>query len=266
MCNKKNIYCIGTRAQVMHGNAKITGGGLKKKDLKYNKRGKIVSKKASAIAKKEKRLQKAGYKTKKGEFTLFSKQIGGKYQLFEEYFYLQIEYLLEDRTEKLLQCLAILRQDGENKAKAILMNRDTKTNLKASSFLYDRYDSSKSVIAILNDMNPEKKQEQIIQYVKKRLTDFITFISNSFKLTPNNKSLDNITNLKQKITRLYNYINTKLSRHFMDRNNKALHPLAIHWFGRSVAPNHLEENRWVNKKKAFSQTHYYNDKHGWILK
>ena len=35
---------IGTRAQVMHGNAKMTGGGLKKEDLKYNKHGKIVSK------------------------------------------------------------------------------------------------------------------------------------------------------------------------------------------------------------------------------
>jgi hypothetical protein len=37
----------------MHGNAKQTGGGLKKKDLKYNKHGKIVSKKASAIATKK---------------------------------------------------------------------------------------------------------------------------------------------------------------------------------------------------------------------
>ena len=53
---------IGSRAQVMHGNAKMTGGGLRKKDLKYNKQGKIVSKKMSQRAKKEKRLQKAGYK------------------------------------------------------------------------------------------------------------------------------------------------------------------------------------------------------------
>ena len=59
---------IGSRAQVMHGNAKMTGGGLRKKDLKYNKHGKIVSKKMSQRAKKEKRLQKAGYITKKGQF------------------------------------------------------------------------------------------------------------------------------------------------------------------------------------------------------
>ena len=59
---------IGSRAQVMHGTAKQTGGGLRKKDLKYNKQGKIVSKKMSTRAKKEKRLQKAGWVTRKGKF------------------------------------------------------------------------------------------------------------------------------------------------------------------------------------------------------
>ena len=70
---------IGSRAQVMHGNAKMTGGGLKKKDLKYNKHGKIVSKKMSSMAKKEKRLQRAGYTTRKGQFKLFQRQYGGEY-------------------------------------------------------------------------------------------------------------------------------------------------------------------------------------------
>ena len=65
----------GSRAQVMHGNAEFTGGGLKKKDLKYNKHGKIVSKKLSAIAKKEKRLEKAGWTTIEGQFGAM--QIGG---------------------------------------------------------------------------------------------------------------------------------------------------------------------------------------------
>ena len=66
---------VGSRALVMHGKAKQTTGGLTKKDLKYNKHGGIVSKKKSAIAKKEKRLEKAGYKTKKGVFG--SKKVGG---------------------------------------------------------------------------------------------------------------------------------------------------------------------------------------------
>ena len=67
---------IGSRAQVMHGNAKMTGGGLMKKDLTYNKAGKIVSKKMSKMAKKEMRLQKAGYITTKGIFGV-KKMSGG---------------------------------------------------------------------------------------------------------------------------------------------------------------------------------------------
>jgi hypothetical protein len=59
---------IGSRAQVMHGTADHTSGGLTKTDLKYNKAGRIVSRKKSMKAKKEKRLEKAGYKTRKGKF------------------------------------------------------------------------------------------------------------------------------------------------------------------------------------------------------
>ena len=79
---------VGTRAQVMHGNAKQTAGGLKKKDLKYNKQGKIVSKKMSQRAKKEKRLQKAGYTTKKGQFGAFKMRGGGK---------IRVEKLVQDK-------------------------------------------------------------------------------------------------------------------------------------------------------------------------
>ena len=43
---------IGSRAQVMHGTAKKTSGGLGKDDLAYNKSGSIVSKKKSQEAKK----------------------------------------------------------------------------------------------------------------------------------------------------------------------------------------------------------------------
>lgn len=69
---------IGSRAEVFHGTAKKTSGGLMKKDLKKNKAGKIVSKKMSDRAKKEKRLEKAGYKTKKGVFKLFKRKKGKK--------------------------------------------------------------------------------------------------------------------------------------------------------------------------------------------
>ena len=61
---------IGSRAQVMHGTAHHTTGGLTRKDLKMNKWGRIVSKAKSAKAKKENRLVKLGYKTRKGKFGL----------------------------------------------------------------------------------------------------------------------------------------------------------------------------------------------------
>lgn len=66
---------VGSRAEVMHGSAHHTSGGLTRKDLKYNKHGRIVSRKASERGKKAlKHLVKAGYKAKKGSFKLFTKK------------------------------------------------------------------------------------------------------------------------------------------------------------------------------------------------
>jgi hypothetical protein len=65
---KVHEMLIGTRAQVWHGTAHKTSGGLKKTDLLQNKNGRIVSKAKHNTAKKEKRLVKAGYGTKKGKF------------------------------------------------------------------------------------------------------------------------------------------------------------------------------------------------------
>jgi hypothetical protein len=63
-----HIKAVGSRAQVMHGTAAHTSGGLTKRDLKMNKWGRIVSRKKSTLAKKTRRLEKAGYKAKKGSF------------------------------------------------------------------------------------------------------------------------------------------------------------------------------------------------------
>ena len=59
---------IGTRAQVWHGTVYKTTGGLTKSDLLQNKAGRIVSRAKHATAKREKRLVKAGYGTRKGKF------------------------------------------------------------------------------------------------------------------------------------------------------------------------------------------------------
>jgi hypothetical protein len=64
---KYEILC-GSRAQVVHGTAYKTSGGLIKDKLLQNKNGRIVSRKKHYTAKKEKRLIKAGFGTKKGQF------------------------------------------------------------------------------------------------------------------------------------------------------------------------------------------------------
>jgi len=48
---------VGSRAQVYHGNATETTGGLKKKDLKKDKSGEIVSKAKSKGEKKNPWIQ-----------------------------------------------------------------------------------------------------------------------------------------------------------------------------------------------------------------
>ena len=81
---KEYAHLVGTRAQVGHGTAyktsygavKPRGDALTRKDLKQNKHGRWVSKAKSASAKKDKRLEKAGYFTKKGKFGSFKKPIG----------------------------------------------------------------------------------------------------------------------------------------------------------------------------------------------
>jgi hypothetical protein len=70
----KKMPAVGTKAQVYHGTAKHTSGGLTKKDLMKTKKGRIVSRKKHAAGKKAlKRLVKAGFKAKKGSFKLFKR-------------------------------------------------------------------------------------------------------------------------------------------------------------------------------------------------
>ncbi len=65
---KAHEILSGSRAQVWHGTAVKTSGGLTKNDLIQNKSGRIVSKSKHVSAKREKRLVKAGYVTRKGKF------------------------------------------------------------------------------------------------------------------------------------------------------------------------------------------------------
>jgi hypothetical protein len=59
---------FGSRQQVWNGTAYKTSGGLTKDKLVMNKWNRIVSKTKQITAKKEKRLEKAGYFAEKGKF------------------------------------------------------------------------------------------------------------------------------------------------------------------------------------------------------
>jgi hypothetical protein len=90
----KYEFLIGSRASVYHGTAYKTSGGLTKDELMQNKNGRIVSKKKHNTAKKENRLVKSGYGTKKGKFGYVklsssrrhrssSRKRGGSHNLFK---------------------------------------------------------------------------------------------------------------------------------------------------------------------------------------
>ena len=59
----RHQHRVGSRVQVVNGTAHHTSGGLTKKDLKYNKYGRIVSAKKSALAKRKGTLKKWEKKT-----------------------------------------------------------------------------------------------------------------------------------------------------------------------------------------------------------
>jgi hypothetical protein len=70
------MQTVGTKAQVYHGTAKHTSGGLVKKDLMKTRRGRIVSRKKHASGLKAiKKLRALGYVAKKGTFKLFRKSM-----------------------------------------------------------------------------------------------------------------------------------------------------------------------------------------------
>lgn len=69
------LPAVGSKAQVFHGTAKHTSGGLTKKDLMKH-HGRIISRKKHAAGKKAiKHLRALGYIAKKGAFTVMRKSM-----------------------------------------------------------------------------------------------------------------------------------------------------------------------------------------------
>ncbi len=81
MYKMTEMITTGSKAQVFHGSAKHTSGGLTKKDLVQNKHGRIVSRRKMMAGKKAlKFLTRKGYKARKGSFKLFKKHSGSRKQ------------------------------------------------------------------------------------------------------------------------------------------------------------------------------------------
>ena len=74
MSGTRKVVATGSKAQVWHGSAKHTSGGLTRKDLMKTKKGRIVSRRKHSIGlRRIKTLHKQGFKPKKGTFKLFRK-------------------------------------------------------------------------------------------------------------------------------------------------------------------------------------------------
>jgi hypothetical protein len=73
MQGKKYPVLKGSRRLVWNKTAFKTMGGLTRSKLMMNKHGRIVSRKKHFTEKKNKRLEKAGFKPKKGTFKAFKK-------------------------------------------------------------------------------------------------------------------------------------------------------------------------------------------------
>jgi hypothetical protein len=74
----EKIKAVGSKAEVFHGTAKHTSGGLHKKDLMKHK-GRIISRRKHTAGKKAiKHLRALGFIAKKGTFKLFRKSMATK--------------------------------------------------------------------------------------------------------------------------------------------------------------------------------------------
>lgn len=71
---KRYPNLIGSRVQVKNGTAYKTTGGLCSNDLMMNKWGRIVSRLKHKTAKRERRLEKAGFFAQKGKFGVIKKE------------------------------------------------------------------------------------------------------------------------------------------------------------------------------------------------
>ena len=180
---------IGTRLEVMNGIAKMTGGGLTKRQLKYNKKGKIVSIKASNSAKKKNNLIKGGYK----------KQHGGR-------------------------CVKILSQGTNNSSLKITKTR-TKTRTKIvnrESVLDTILRSIKSIDGTLTGLYSQETPEDILNTILFNPIELYNEINEQYNYIKKNRIKRNI-DLKKTIFKKPNINIKNLLNHIMCNTNSFLY-------------------------------------------
>ena len=187
---------IGSRAQVMHGNAKMTGGGLMKKDLTYNKAGKIVSKKMSKMAKKEMRLQKAGYITTKGVFGV--KKMSGGFKEVSSFDFKTIEkgiyLLIKDDINILLNIISIDGDDITYKLGEVEFV--TKTKQEFNDYIKENYSDYilKSKEEIESNVNTAKRQVTELSSFENLQKKNMNAMYKNFMTNPGNGGRNNNNN------------------------------------------------------------------------
>jgi len=200
-----DMKSVGSRASVMHGNAKKTSGGLTKAQLKYNKQGRIVSRKASTLAKKNNRLVKAGYVTKKGQFGTGGKMRGGG-EASKEF--------LDAIEQKNIESITNHLKSNSTLANSTLIDEDrTVLYHECSSYIYKNY----------KDNTDYTKQLQIIELL----------INAGADLNAKSKDrtiLDLLCNCFSDIDGLVDYIpaarNTSFESNYINRHTQGVHNVA----------------------------------------
>ena len=144
----------GTRQEVMNGIAKMTGGGLRKKDLKINNKGKIVSKKLSKIAKEINNLQIGGGDT--------------------------VQFVIEDMNRSLMDFLKEAENDKSDKRLRMDHKKITSITLDVNGKVINWTDTQKNVDSFLI--------KEIKKHFSKSIADGSIAIDDTVEVSINLKS------------------------------------------------------------------------------
>ena len=233
----------------MHGNAKMTGGGLRKKDLKYNKQGKIVSKKMSQRAKKEKRLQKAGYTTVKGQFGTIRDMKGGNEKLNDD-----VSFFLYHLSADLLEIL-------ESPNKNINFNDAETTFLKFNSI--EKSNNLKSIVTTIISIL-KKKEGKIYEYLENNKKIY-EYLENNKKNLNKKKKIENslINTIKKEL------ISILTDNNITSNNEESINNLVKYLQNKSnkqVQEEEEESTEQVQEEEESTEQENINEKIKEILK